>query len=194
MESRKTVMSVATGLLAGSLLLIKRRPPLRIHLWVLMEHPSRDRFLSCQSKDVPSASKEANVMSTFKKGKWESREQQNIQPHISPWEDYGENPSESCFQANERQDNWEQPDQTYQGQFILTNLIAISNETTSTVDEGRTVNVILLHFSKTLMFSHSFFAAKLRRCGLNVWTTSCVKNFLNLWAQRVGVKGLKPNG
>lgn len=70
---------------------------------MLMEQPSRDHFLLWQSEDIPRTSKKANVMSIFKKGKCESKEPQKIQPHISPWEDYRANPSESCFQANERQ-------------------------------------------------------------------------------------------
>lgn len=35
---------------------------------------------------------------------------------------------------------------------------------TSTVDEEREVNVILLYFSKALVVFHSLFVAKLRSC------------------------------
>lgn len=54
------------------------------------------------------------------------------------------------------------------GNLYLTNLSsAISNEITSTEDEERAVNVILLYFSKTLIVSYSLFVAKPRRCGLD---------------------------
>ena len=54
---------------------------------------------------------------------------------------------------------------------------------TSTVDEARAVYVILHYFSKALIVSHSVFVAKLRRRGLDKWTKSGVKNFLDHWAR-----------
>ncbi|KAJ7414768.1 hypothetical protein WISP_81848 [Willisornis vidua] len=54
--------------------------------------------------------------------------------------------------------------------LYVTDPIAISDEMTSTVDEDRAVNIILLYFSKTLMVCHSFFPAKMRRYRVDLET------------------------
>lgn len=70
------------------------------------------------------------------------------------------------------------------GSLYVSNFIVNSDQITSTADEERAVNVILLYFSKTPVVSHSFFAAKLRRCRLDMQTKSCGEK--NSWT--IGIK------
>ncbi|GAB0178382.1 hypothetical protein GRJ2_000303500 [Grus japonensis] len=60
------------------------------------------------------------------------------------------------------------------------------------VDEGKAVDVVYLNFRKAFdTISHSILLVKLAACGLD-WLTLCwVENWLDGWAQRVVVKGVK---
>ncbi|CAM4552992.1 unnamed protein product [Lepidochelys olivacea] len=64
----------------------------------------------------------------------------------------------------------------------LTNPIAFYDEITGSVDEGKAVDVLFLDFSKAFdMVSHSILARKLRKYGLDEWTTRWIES----WVQRV---------
>ncbi|GAB0210093.1 mitochondrial enolase superfamily member 1 [Grus japonensis] len=72
------------------------------------------------------------------------------------------------------------------GKSCLTKLIAFYDDMTSWVDEGRAVDVVCLHFSKTFdTVSHNILVSKLRKCGLDERTVRWVENWLNGRAQRV---------
>uniref|UniRef100_A0A493TCE7 Reverse transcriptase domain-containing protein n=1 Tax=Anas platyrhynchos platyrhynchos TaxID=8840 RepID=A0A493TCE7_ANAPP len=78
------------------------------------------------------------------------------------------------------------------GGFCLTNLISFYDKVMCLVDEGKAVDVVYLDFSKAFdTVSHSVLLKKLDACGLD-WCTLCwVKNWLDSWAQRVMVNGVK---
>jgi len=48
------------------------------------------------------------------------------------------------------------------------------------VDEGRTVDVVYLDFSKAFYaLSHNILIGKVRKCGLDEWTVRWIENWLN---------------
>jgi len=68
----------------------------------------------------------------------------------------------------------------------LANLIAFYNGMTGWVDEGRTVDVVYLDFSKAFdTVSHNLLIVKIRKCGLYGWTVGWIEKWLNGRAQRV---------
>ncbi|GAB0176192.1 mitochondrial enolase superfamily member 1 [Grus japonensis] len=78
------------------------------------------------------------------------------------------------------------------GRSCLTNLISFYGKVTHLVDEGKAVDVIYLDFSKAFdTISHSIFLEKLAAHGLEEHTFHWVKNWLDGWAQRVVVNGIK---
>uniref|UniRef100_A0A8B9B8I8 Reverse transcriptase domain-containing protein n=1 Tax=Anser brachyrhynchus TaxID=132585 RepID=A0A8B9B8I8_9AVES len=78
------------------------------------------------------------------------------------------------------------------GRSCLTNLISFYDKVTRLVDEGKAVDVVYLDFSKAFdTISHSILLKKLAALGLD-WHTLCwVRNWLDSWAQRVVVNGVK---
>ncbi|KAK4828134.1 hypothetical protein QYF61_023932 [Mycteria americana] len=78
------------------------------------------------------------------------------------------------------------------GRSCLTNLISFYNKVTCLVDEGKAVDVVYLDFSKAFdTVSHSILLEKLSAHGLDGCTLCWVKNWLDGWAQRVVVNGVK---
>ena len=78
------------------------------------------------------------------------------------------------------------------GRSCLTNLISFYDKVTCLVDEGKAVDVVYLDFSKAFdTVSHSILLEKLAAHGLDRHTLHWVKNWLDGWAQRVVVKGVK---
>ncbi|GAB0175892.1 mitochondrial enolase superfamily member 1 [Grus japonensis] len=78
------------------------------------------------------------------------------------------------------------------GRSYLTNLISFYDKVTCLVDEGKTVDVVYLDFSKALdTISHSILLEKLATHGLDGCTLRWVKKWLDGWAQRVAVNGVK---
>ncbi|CAM5077321.1 unnamed protein product [Natator depressus] len=76
------------------------------------------------------------------------------------------------------------------GKSCLTNLIAFYDEITSSVDEGKAVDVLFLDFSKAFdTVSHSILVSKLKKCGLDGCTTRWVESWLDCWAQWVVING-----
>ncbi|KAK4820725.1 hypothetical protein QYF61_004390 [Mycteria americana] len=78
------------------------------------------------------------------------------------------------------------------GRSCLTNLISFYDKVTRLVDEGKAVDVVYLDFSKAFdMVSHSILLEKVAAHGLDGCTLCWVKNWLDGWAQRVVVNGVK---
>ncbi|PKU28119.1 rna-directed dna polymerase from mobile element jockey-like [Limosa lapponica baueri] len=78
------------------------------------------------------------------------------------------------------------------GRSCLTNLISFYDKVTLLVDEGKAVEFVYLDFSKAFdTVSHSILLEKLAAHGLDGSTLHCVKNWLEGWAQRVVVNGVK---
>ncbi|CAM4519637.1 unnamed protein product [Lepidochelys olivacea] len=76
------------------------------------------------------------------------------------------------------------------GKSCLTNLIALSDEITDSVDEGKAVDMVFLDFSKAFdMVSHSILASKLKKYGLDEWTIIWIESWLDCRAQRVVING-----
>ncbi|CAM4593510.1 unnamed protein product [Caretta caretta] len=76
------------------------------------------------------------------------------------------------------------------GKSCLTNLTALYDEITGSVDEGKAVDVLFLDFSKAFdTVSHSILASKLKKHGLDEWTINWIESWLDCWAQRVVING-----
>ncbi|PKU46487.1 rna-directed dna polymerase from mobile element jockey-like [Limosa lapponica baueri] len=78
------------------------------------------------------------------------------------------------------------------GRSCLTNLISFYDKVTPLVDEGKAVDVLYLDFSKAFdMVSHNILLEKLAAHSLDRSTLRWIKNWLEGWAQRVVVNGVK---
>ena len=74
----------------------------------------------------------------------------------------------------------------------MTNLISFYDKVTRWVDEGKAVDVVYLDFSKAFdTVSHSILLKKLAAHGLDWRMLHWVRNWLDSWAQRVVVNGVK---
>ena len=80
------------------------------------------------------------------------------------------------------------------GRSCLTNMISFCELVILLVDEGKAVEMVYLDFSKAFdTVSHSILLEKLAAHGLDRYAFSWVKNWLEGWAQRVVVNGVKSN-
>ncbi|GAB0181371.1 mitochondrial enolase superfamily member 1 [Grus japonensis] len=78
------------------------------------------------------------------------------------------------------------------GRCCLTNLISFYDKVTCLVDEGKAVDVVYQEFSKAFdTISFSILLEKLAAHGLDGHMLCWVKNWLDGWAQRVVVNGVK---
>ena len=78
------------------------------------------------------------------------------------------------------------------GRSCLTNLISFYDLVTRMVDEGKAVDVVYLDFSKAFdTVSHSILLGKLAAHVLDRYSLCWVKNWLEGWAPRVVVNGIK---
>ncbi|CAM4503653.1 unnamed protein product [Lepidochelys olivacea] len=76
------------------------------------------------------------------------------------------------------------------GKSCLTSLIAFYDEKTSSVDEGKAVDVLFLDFSKAFdTVSHNILASKLKKYGLDEWTIRWIESWLDCRAQWVVING-----
>jgi len=76
------------------------------------------------------------------------------------------------------------------GRSCLNNQISFYDQVTRLVDEGKTVDVVCLGFSKAFdTVPHSIFLENLASHGLDECTLRWIKNWLNVRAQRVVVNG-----
>ncbi|GAB0208064.1 hypothetical protein GRJ2_003272100 [Grus japonensis] len=79
------------------------------------------------------------------------------------------------------------------GRSCLSNLISFYDKVTHLVDEGKTVDVVYLDFSKAFdTVSHSILLEKLAAHGLDGHMLCWVKNWLDGQAQRIVVNGVHP--
>ena len=78
------------------------------------------------------------------------------------------------------------------GRSCLTNLISFCDQVTCLVEEGKSLDVVYLDFSKAFdTVSHCILLEKLAARGLDGCTLHWIKNWLNGQAQRVVVNGVK---
>uniref|UniRef100_A0A493TQX9 Reverse transcriptase domain-containing protein n=1 Tax=Anas platyrhynchos platyrhynchos TaxID=8840 RepID=A0A493TQX9_ANAPP len=78
------------------------------------------------------------------------------------------------------------------GRSCLINLISFCDKVMRLVDEEKAVDVVYLNFSKAFdTVSHSILLKKLAALGLDWRTLRWVRNWLDRWAQRVVVNGVK---
>ncbi|KAK4819684.1 hypothetical protein QYF61_009956 [Mycteria americana] len=78
------------------------------------------------------------------------------------------------------------------GRSCLANLVSFYVKVTRLVDEGKAVDIVYLDFSKAFdTISHSILLEKLAADGLDGCTLCWVKNWLDGWARRVVVNGVK---
>ncbi|KAJ7414419.1 hypothetical protein BTVI_41175 [Pitangus sulphuratus] len=78
------------------------------------------------------------------------------------------------------------------GRTCLTNLISFSDKVSYLVNERKAVNVVCLDFSKAFdTASHCILPEKLAAHGLDRCTLCWVENWLDCWAQRMVVDGIK---
>ncbi|KAK4811384.1 LOW QUALITY PROTEIN: hypothetical protein QYF61_000568 [Mycteria americana] len=78
------------------------------------------------------------------------------------------------------------------GRSCLTNPISFCDKATRLMDEGKAVDVVCLDFSKAFdTVSHSILLEKLAAHALDGCTLRWIKNWLDGWAQRVVVNGVK---
>ncbi|GAB0184590.1 hypothetical protein GRJ2_000924300 [Grus japonensis] len=78
------------------------------------------------------------------------------------------------------------------GRSCLTNLTSFYDKVTHLVDEGKAVDVVYLDFSKAFdTVSHSILLEKVVAHGLDGHSLCWVKSWLDGWAQRVAVNGVK---
>ncbi|CAM5152460.1 unnamed protein product [Eretmochelys imbricata] len=76
------------------------------------------------------------------------------------------------------------------GKSCLSNLIAIYDEITGSVDMGKAMDVIYLDFSKAFdTVSHNILASKLKKYGLDKWTIRWIESWLDRRAQQVVING-----
>ena len=78
------------------------------------------------------------------------------------------------------------------GRSPLTNLISFYDKVTRLVDEGKAVDMIYLDFTKAFdTVPHNILMEKLAAYSLDGCTLCWVKYWLDGWAQRAVVKGIK---
>ncbi|CAM5133958.1 unnamed protein product [Eretmochelys imbricata] len=81
------------------------------------------------------------------------------------------------------------------GKSCLINLFAFYDEITGSVDEGKTVDVLFLDFSRAFdTVSHSILASKLKKYGLDEWMIRWIESWLDCRAQRVVTNGSLSSG
>ncbi|KAK4807002.1 hypothetical protein QYF61_000331 [Mycteria americana] len=121
------------------------------------------------------------------------RELQAGQPPLDPCEGDGAANPGNRFQAREGQDRSSHHGFT-KGESCLTDLITFYDETTGLVDEGGAADIVYLAFGKAFdTVSRKILIEKLMKYGLDEQTVGWVENWLNSWAQRVVIGGMKPS-
>ncbi|CAM5085571.1 unnamed protein product [Natator depressus] len=144
---------------------------------------------SWRSGEVPDDWKKTNVVPIFKKGKKE--DPGNYRP-VSltsvPGKIMEQVLKESVLKHLEDRKVIRNSQHGFtKGKSCLTNLIAFYDEITGSVDEGKTVDMLFLDFSKAFdTVSHSILASKLKKYGLDEWTIRWIESWLD---RRVVING-----
>ncbi|PKU45831.1 rna-directed dna polymerase from mobile element jockey-like [Limosa lapponica baueri] len=122
-----------------------------------------------------------------------SRELQVCQSDLGAWKGHRTDHPACQYAAREGQPgDPSQSAQVHERQVPLDDLISFYDKVTRLVDEGKAVDVVYLDFSKAFsMISHYIFLEKLTARGLDGSTVRCIKIWLEGWAQRVVVNGVK---
>ncbi|CAM4560158.1 unnamed protein product [Caretta caretta] len=147
---------------------------------------------SWRSGEVPDDWKKANAVPIFKKGKKE--DPGNYRP-VSltsvPGKIMEQVLKESILKHLEERKVIRNSQHGFtKGRSCLTNLIAFYDKITSSVDEGKAVDVLFLDFSKAFdMVSHSILVSKLKKYGLDECTIRWVESWLDCRAQWVVING-----
>ncbi|KAK4807014.1 LOW QUALITY PROTEIN: hypothetical protein QYF61_000343 [Mycteria americana] len=142
--------------------------------------------------EVPEDWRNANVTPLFKKSKKEDPGNYRLPP-LDPCEGDGAANPGNRFQAREGQDRSSHHGFT-KGESCLTDLITFYDETTGLVDEGGAADIVYLAFGKAFdTVSRKILIEKLMKYGLDEQTVGWVENWLNSWAQRVVIGGMKPS-
>ncbi|CAM5073386.1 unnamed protein product [Natator depressus] len=138
--------------------------------------------------EVPDYWKKANVVPIFKKGKKEDLGNYRPVSLISvPGKIMEQVLKESILKHLEERKVIRNSQYGFtKGKSCLTNLIALYDEITGSVDEGKAVDVLFLDFSKAFdTVSNSILASKLKKYGLDEWTI----RWLDYRAQWVVING-----
>ncbi|CAM4664489.1 unnamed protein product [Lepidochelys kempii] len=147
---------------------------------------------SWRTGEVPDDWKKANVVPIFKKGKKE--DPGNYRP-VSltsvPGKIMEQVLKESILKhLHERKVIRNSQHGFTKGRSCLTNLIAFYDEITGSVDEGKTVDIFFLDFSKAFdTVSHSILVSKLKKYGLDECTIRWGESWLDCRAQQVVING-----
>ncbi|CAM4686112.1 unnamed protein product [Lepidochelys kempii] len=147
---------------------------------------------SWRSGEVPDDWKKANVVPIFKKGKKEDPGNYRPVSLMSvPGKIMEQVLKESILKHLEERNVIRNSQHGFtKGKSCLTNLIAFYEEITGSVDEGKTVDVLFLDFSKAFdTVSHSILASKFKKYGLDEWTIRWVESWLDCRAQWVVING-----
>ncbi|CAM4560907.1 unnamed protein product [Caretta caretta] len=147
---------------------------------------------SWRSRVVPDDWKKANVVPIFKKGKEEDPgNSRPVSLPSVPGKIMEQVLKESILKHLEERKVIRNSQHGFtKGKSCLTNLIAPYDEITGSVDEGKAADVLFLDFNEAFdMVSHSVLASKLKKYGLDEWTTRWTESWLDRRAQRVVING-----
>jgi len=147
---------------------------------------------SWRTGEVPKDRRKANVTPIFKKGKKEDPGNYRSVSLISiPRKVMEQLILEAIIRKVEEKKVIRSSQHGFtKGKSCLTNLIAFYNDMTGWVDEGKTLDVAYLDFSKVFdIVSHNILLGKFRKYGLDEWSVKCIDSWLNGRTQRIVVSG-----